>query len=469
MKMIKFLTRKYSFLSTSLMTEMWLKIDTCNTLTGVADGVEDVEYARQVWRLDENWIDAVSKKHLNSTHKVFWDFIDRGRNAGNELCTISRELFETIDQDQTLISEKNLQDFLTWVNYFQSNVAFLLVTHPLAKAVEIKLLNILKKYGIPSEKLDQALLDLSITRKSNATEEENFDLFVLQNNMKKPGFDLQEALKKHTRNHAYLKYRDPFSGGYTINDFRNRLNTKLELPDYFLPHAEIINQFNNEEKEWHELQEEFVFYRTFRTERSYESLYYVERFLAGLEESQKLEKHELSFYNLNEMVDFLQTGNRVSATQLAERRDEFAVLLHSGFLTTMQGKEARKWMETNYKDHISNLKAVRGLAAFRGKITGKARIVMCVADQNKVADGEILIVPMTTPDYMPGMQRAAAFVTDEGGVICHAAIIARELKKPCVIGTKNATTVFHNGDIVEVDGFTGFVSLVAPAHSSIVS
>jgi len=55
------------------------------------------------------------------------------------------------------------------------------------------------------------------------------------------------------------------------------------------------------------------------------------------------------------------------------------------------------------------------------------------------------------------MQRAAAFVTDEGGITCHAAIVAREMKKPCVIGTKIATKIFKDGDIVEVDADKGIV------------
>jgi len=461
-KMIKFLTRNYSYLSASLMTEMWQKMDKCQAITGIADGVIDIEYARHIWRLDETWIDTVSKKHLGSTPKVFWDFIKRGQKTGNELCILSRELFETIEQDQTLISGKNLQDFLTWVECFQSNAAFILVTHPLAKSVEMKLLNILKKYGVLSENQDQALLDLSITRKSNAAEEENFDLFIMQKEMEQPDFDIVEALKEHSRKHAYLKYRDPFSGGYSTDDFRERLNSKLELPDYFLPYADIIGQFDDEEKDWIELQEEFVFYRTFRTERSYESLYYLERFLAGLEESLKLEEHELSYYKKDDLVIFLQTGKRIDPSLLAERRQEYAMSLHSGVLTLKEGNEAKQWIEANYKEIVTRVNEVRGLAAYRGKVTGKARIVLKIQDQNNVVEGDILIVPMTTPDYLPSMQKAAAFVTDEGGVICHAAIIARELKKPCVIGTKKATSVFLNDDIVEVDGFSGFVRLVAP-------
>ena len=67
---------------------------------------------------------------------------------------------------------------------------------------------------------------------------------------------------------------------------------------------------------------------------------------------------------------------------------------------------------------------------------------------------------MTTPDYIPAMKKAAAFVTDEGGITCHAAIIAREMKKPCIVGTKIATKVLHDGDLVEVDADKGVVRIL---------
>jgi pyruvate,water dikinase len=67
---------------------------------------------------------------------------------------------------------------------------------------------------------------------------------------------------------------------------------------------------------------------------------------------------------------------------------------------------------------------------------------------------------MTRPDYLPAMQKASAFVTDEGGITCHAAIIAREMKKPCIIGTKIASKIIKDGDMVEVDADKGVVRIL---------
>jgi pyruvate,water dikinase len=67
---------------------------------------------------------------------------------------------------------------------------------------------------------------------------------------------------------------------------------------------------------------------------------------------------------------------------------------------------------------------------------------------------------MTTPNYLIAMKRAVAFVTDEGGITCHAAIVAREMQKPCIIGTKIATQVLKDGDLVEVDANKGIVKII---------
>ena len=67
---------------------------------------------------------------------------------------------------------------------------------------------------------------------------------------------------------------------------------------------------------------------------------------------------------------------------------------------------------------------------------------------------------MTRPEYIGAMRKAAGFITDEGGITCHAAIISREMRKPCVIGTKNATKILKDGDLVQVDAVHGVVRIL---------
>ncbi|MDP1728789.1 MAG: PEP-utilizing enzyme, partial [archaeon] len=96
----------------------------------------------------------------------------------------------------------------------------------------------------------------------------------------------------------------------------------------------------------------------------------------------------------------------------------------------------------------------------KGYVKGKVRIVNRKKEIDSVQDGEILVSTMTTPDFLPAMQKAAAFITDEGGITCHAAIMAREFNKPCIIGTKFATQILKDGDMVEVDADNGIVKIL---------
>lgn len=100
---------------------------------------------------------------------------------------------------------------------------------------------------------------------------------------------------------------------------------------------------------------------------------------------------------------------------------------------------------------------ISGTVAFRGRVKGEVQVISRKRDIAKFKEGNILVAPMTTPHYLPAMQKAKAFVTDEGGVTCHAAIVSRELKTPCIIGTKIATQVLKDGDTVDVDANRGKV------------
>lgn len=100
---------------------------------------------------------------------------------------------------------------------------------------------------------------------------------------------------------------------------------------------------------------------------------------------------------------------------------------------------------------------VRGLAASPGRASGRARVLTGPEQGNELLAGEVLVAPMTNPDWLPTIRRAAAVVTDSGGATCHAAIAARELGVPCVVGTRTATAVLHDGEAVTVDGGTGEV------------
>lgn len=112
---------------------------------------------------------------------------------------------------------------------------------------------------------------------------------------------------------------------------------------------------------------------------------------------------------------------------------------------------------------------LRGLPAAPGSASGKVRILNTPREGDRLVDGEILVAPMTNPDWLPTLRRAAALVTETGGMTCHAAIVARELGVPCVVGTGRATHVLHEGQTVTVDGTHGVVTAGGTAAARAVT
>lgn len=128
-------------------------------------------------------------------------------------------------------------------------------------------------------------------------------------------------------------------------------------------------------------------------------------------------------------------------------------ILQSRPITTIKSKAEKKEGSKAESGKV----LVNGLGASPGVATGAVRIVSGGKDLDKVKQGDIMVTVMTMPDMVPGMRRAGAIVTDEGGMACHAAIVSRELGCPAVVGTKKATKLLKEDMIVTVDGSKGLV------------
>ena len=100
---------------------------------------------------------------------------------------------------------------------------------------------------------------------------------------------------------------------------------------------------------------------------------------------------------------------------------------------------------------------LQGQGASPGIATGRVVIVDEVSDLGRIQDGDIMVTTITNPDMVPVMRRVSAIITDEGGMTCHAAVVSRELGTPAIVGTKNATRVLKEGDIITIDGKKGII------------
>lgn len=141
-----------------------------------------------------------------------------------------------------------------------------------------------------------------------------------------------------------------------------------------------------------------------------------------------------------------------------DRRSNSLVFWRTKSVKVLAGVEAKRVNQTMFKaTPISGVKIIKGIGASAGRAAGPAKIMLSSSQGDKLKPGDVLVAGMTRPDYVQAMRRAGAVVTDEGGITAHAAIIARELGIPCVVGTKIATQVLRDGDRVEVDAERGVV------------
>jgi phosphohistidine swiveling domain-containing protein len=147
--------------------------------------------------------------------------------------------------------------------------------------------------------------------------------------------------------------------------------------------------------------------------------------------------------------------------EIKQRKDVSALVMSDLKYKWIYGEEVKNILRANNFIQVNkNTRVLKGVAASRGFARGRVSVCIFSTQINKIKKGDILVAGMTTPDFVPAMKKAAAIITDEGGITSHAAIVSRELQIPCVIGTKIATKVLRDGDFVEVDADRGVVKII---------
>ncbi|MBU1036878.1 hypothetical protein KKF32_02485 [Patescibacteria group bacterium] len=134
----------------------------------------------------------------------------------------------------------------------------------------------------------------------------------------------------------------------------------------------------------------------------------------------------------------------------------------NGTFSLLIGKQAEDFSKkqvrrTTTGKSYQKIKSLTGTSACPGHAKGIVKIINLTEDMKKMNYGDILVSTATTPNIVPAMKKAAAIITDEGGLTSHAAIVSRELNTPCIVGLRIATKIFKDGDKVEVDADKGVV------------
>ncbi len=269
--------------------------------------------------------------------------------------------------------------------------------------------------------------------------------FWLRNNYTKDHVESIEAFEQRLRGYTSVdkqKRIEEIQSLATQHKLdKKRLIQEIDLPEEIQSLLQITDDFNA----WQDERKKGTFWAT----------HYFSLLLEEFSKRTKYTLDQLKYAFPPEMGEIL--SGTIDPKELDQRIEYCMVLWTPGqydLITDISLIDRLDRIGTGEVQAVSELK---GFTASRGVVSGTVKVLESVEEVYKIEEGDILVAVMTRPDYIPAMKRAAAFVTDEGGITCHAAIVAREMKKPCIIGTKVATKTLKDGDWVEVDGNTGIV------------
>lgn len=207
-----------------------------------------------------------------------------------------------------------------------------------------------------------------------------------------------------------------------------------------------------------ELFEKLLFSKTYRLDVLYFSYEAVQPLLKKIAKENSLSLGQIYALYMDWLIEMMRKDN-FDVDKINEIA-KYSVWYFDGAKDYLLiGDEAKNFIQPVKKSlpAVSDIKELKGESAFPGKVKGRVIIVNTAKDMERFSKGDILVSNITDPSLLSAMKKAKAFVTNMGGLTCHAAIVARELGTPCVVGTKIATKVLKDGDLVEVDAEKGIV------------
>ena len=182
--------------------------------------------------------------------------------------------------------------------------------------------------------------------------------------------------------------------------------------------------------------------------------------MKAIAKKEKTNAQYLTCLTQKEFENYLKTQALPSQSILKKRYESSALFFEKDKPILLLGGQVTALEHLMTKAELKNKKEIKGIVGYPGKVRGIARVIPDPFNIRLFNKGDILITGMTRPEFRPLIKKSTAIITESGGILSHAAIIARELKKPCIVGTQIATKFFKDGDSIEVDADKGTIKKI---------
>jgi phosphoenolpyruvate synthase/pyruvate phosphate dikinase len=218
-----------------------------------------------------------------------------------------------------------------------------------------------------------------------------------------------------------------------------------------------ISGFSEKISRLGELERELTFWKTERLDATALADYYANPMYKTLSYLLELPLDLMFCMTRDELTQAITSGLDVQIETLKQRSEKYCIAMIDGVIGFYQPTEINAQEEFKLAE---NGDVLYGMSTSPGVVRGKVRIIFTGEENPVLVSDEIIVTNMTRPELGAALDVALAYVTDEGGRLCHAAIVSREKKKPCVVGLGNITKILRSGMIIEVDGSAGTVTVV---------
>jgi phosphohistidine swiveling domain-containing protein len=279
--------------------------------------------------------------------------------------------------------------------------------------------------------------------------------------------DVRERLAKHLREFEWFGTHHWVGEPYTLEkvykDIEDLLKKEVE------PLSAPVALATDDNEDLWKLMAGFMYWRTHAAEATAKVVYESRSILTKLAKGWGMTYGELVYLSSQELIKAAQKSlaNIDLPENFKERTVAYGAYIDDTKEEIVVAGAALEELVAQVVDTVSgDITRLTGTVASRGGVVrGRAKVILAPHDVSKFEEGDILVASETTPDFVPLMKKALAIVTETGGITSHAAIVSRELKKPCVIGTKIATQVIKDGDLVEVDAENGIITILQKASN----
>ncbi|MBS4036388.1 MAG: hypothetical protein KGZ85_18140 [Ignavibacterium sp.] len=281
------------------------------------------------------------------------------------------------------------------------------------------------------------------------------------------------AIKRYLQKYCWLKGNWGMSVEYSINELIKEIKELLkgDLKKTILERNEQFSsnkkkrknllkriKFNKRIRELSNLSVFFSHWTDLRKINALKFIYCENRFLKEFSRRYKLNFEGLKLFDITELKKILKNRKRFNREVKKRKKLFLAIHSHKRFFTFFGSKVKNQLHHLiSINININKIESLSGMGACSGKVKGRVKIIHQYREFYKFKKGDILVTGMTRPEFVSLMKKAKAVVTNDGGITSHAAIISRELNVPCIIGTKIATKVLKDGDLIEVDANQGII------------